>query len=229
MFSTKKAILTGFRGDNAPPGPHAAAASIRGIAHPFHIAQLQHFCVKRQKSDAPKKSRRRAMSAEITAVPHGRGRRPRRPGSNSEIITNVRRIRIHPVGRAGPFHLSKAPSPIPSPSGGGCRPQGRPERENVTEPRCGNDRQLRGKATVLPSASGHVLPLPSSASRGIGGCHLPPLGEGKGGCEFAGRGSLPLALLPGRRDAAPYNKMLRIRPKAFAWEESAVVNENRPH
>ena len=47
--------------------------------------------------------------------------------------------------------------------------------------------------------------------------------------EFAERGSLPLALLLGRRDAAPYNKMLRIRPKAFAWEESAVVNENRPH
>ena len=33
------------------------------------------------------------MSAEIAAVPHGRGRRPRRPGSNGEIITNVRRIR----------------------------------------------------------------------------------------------------------------------------------------
>ena len=36
--------------------------------------------------------------------------------------------------------LSKAPSPLPSPSGGGCRPQGRPERENVTGPQCENDR-----------------------------------------------------------------------------------------
>ena len=57
----------------------------------------------------------------------------------------------------------RPPSPIPSPSGGGCRPQGRQERENVTGPRCGNDR--RGKATILPSASGHVLPLPSFALR----------------------------------------------------------------
>ncbi len=32
-----------------------------------------------------------------------------------------------------------AHSPIPFPSGGGCRPQGRPKRENVAGPRCGND------------------------------------------------------------------------------------------
>ncbi|MBR3861613.1 MAG: hypothetical protein IKM84_07010, partial [Oscillospiraceae bacterium] len=31
---------------------------------------------------------------------------------------------------------------------------------------------------ISPLASGHVLPLPSSASWGIGGCHLPPLGIG---------------------------------------------------
>ena len=37
----------------------------------------------------------------------------------------------------------------------------------------------------LPSAGGQVLPLPSSASRGIGGCHLPPLGEGKDGKHAA--------------------------------------------
>jgi len=38
-------------------------------------------------------------------------------------------------GCAGHLMSSKAPSPVPSPSGGGCRPQGRPERENVTGPR----------------------------------------------------------------------------------------------
>ena len=38
---------------------------------------------------------------------------------------------------------NKAPSPGPSPSGGGCRPQGRPERENVTGLQCGNERNWR--------------------------------------------------------------------------------------
>ena len=42
--------------------------------------------------------------------------------------------------RAFPFRSSKAPSPIPSPGGGGCRPQGRQERENAAGPRRGNDR-----------------------------------------------------------------------------------------
>ena len=106
---------------------------------------------------------------------------------------------------------SKAPSPIPSPSGGGCRPQRRQERENVAGPRCGNDRSRGDMRMISPLASGQVLPLPSSASRGIGGCHLPPLGEGNGGCGFAGRGGLFLVLLPGRRDAASYIEMLRIR------------------
>ena len=82
-------------------------------------------------------------------------------------------------GCAGPFRSSKALSPLPSPSGGGCRPQGRQERENVTGPRCGNDRSRGSMRTIFPSASGRVLPPPSSASRGIGGCHLPPLGEGR--------------------------------------------------
>ena len=81
--------------------------------------------------------------------------------------------------RAFPFRSSKAPSPIPSPSGGGCRPQGRQERENAAGPGCGNDSSRGRMRTILPFASGHVLPLPSSASRGIGGCHLPPLGEGR--------------------------------------------------
>ena len=78
------------------------------------------------------------------------------------------------------FAVVQGAPPIPSPSGGGCRPQGRPERENVAGLRCGNDRSRGGVRTILPSASGHALPLPSSASRGIGGCHLPPEGEGKG-------------------------------------------------
>ena len=178
--------------------------------------------------DGPAATARLSQTSGEFAHPVGNAV-PGVPRSSTEPKRPVRRIRIHPVGRAGPFHLSKAPSPIPSPSGGGCRPQGRPERENEAEPRCKNDRNRWDMRTILPSASGHVLPLPSSASRGIGGCHLPPLGEGNDSCEFAERGSLPLALLLGRRDAAPYNKMLRIRPKAFAWEESAVVNENRPH
>ncbi len=84
-------------------------------------------------------------------------------------------------GCDGPLSSSKAHSPIPSPSGGGCRPQGRQERENVTGPQCGNDRRRGDMRTILPPSSGQVLPLPSSASRGIGGCHLPPLGEGMGG------------------------------------------------
>ena len=37
----------------------------------------------------------------------------------------------------------KAPSPGPSPSGGGRRPQGRQERENVTGLQCGNERNWR--------------------------------------------------------------------------------------
>ena len=89
-------------------------------------------------------------------------------------------------GCVGPFRSSKAPSPFPSPSGGGCRPQGRQERENATGPRRGNDRSGGGARTNRASSSGQVLPLPSSASRGIGGCHLPPLGEGNGACGFAG-------------------------------------------
>ena len=83
------------------------------------------------------------------------------------------------------FGFPKVPSPGPSPSGGGCRPQGRPERENVTEPRRRNDRSRGSMQTNFPSAGGRVLPLPSSASRGIGGRHLPPLGEGKGGKHAA--------------------------------------------
>ena len=59
----------------------------------------------------------------------------------------------------------QAPSPIPSPSGGGCRPQGRPERENVAGPRCGNDCSRGDMRSILPSASGQVLPLPSFAWR----------------------------------------------------------------
>ena len=49
----------------------------------------------------------------------------------------------------------------------------------MTGPRCGNDSCRGGIKRFLPFASGQVLPLPSSASRGIGGCHLPPLGEGR--------------------------------------------------
>ena len=43
---------------------------------------------------------------------------------------------------------STAPFPIPSPSGGGCRPQGRQERENVAGPRRGNDRSRGGYAHI---------------------------------------------------------------------------------
>ena len=72
----------------------------------------------------------------------------------------------------------------------------------MTGPPCGNDRSRGGMRMMIPSAGGHVLPLPSSASRGIGGCHLPPLGEGRGGCAFAERGSLSLVLLPGAPGSA---------------------------
>ena len=68
--------------------------------------------------------------------------------------------------------------------------------------------------TFLPPSSGQVLPLPSSASRGIGGCHLPPLGEGKGGCGFAGGLLKTGVLLRGAGhglDAAPYKGALRMR------------------
>ena len=66
---------------------------------------------------------------------------------------------------------------------------------------------MRGEARVLPFASGQVLPLPSFASRGIGECHLPPLGEGKDGCEFAKRSGLTPMLLRGighGLDSVPY-------------------------
>ncbi len=55
-----------------------------------------------------------------------------------------------------------------------------------------------------------------------GGCHLPPLGEGKDGCGFAGGDGLSLVPLPGRRDAAPYNETLRIRRNAFIQEAPAA-------
>ena len=101
----------------------------------------------------------------------------------------------------------RPPSPIPSPSGGGCRPQGRQERENVTGPRCGNDRNCWGMRTIVPSAGGQVLPLPSSASWGIGGCHLPPLGEGKSGCGFAETLSCGKVLLRNAGDGIPYKAL----------------------
>jgi len=122
---------------------------------------------------------------------------------------------------------SKAPSPLPSPSGGGCRPQGRPERENAAGPQCENDRSRGGMQRFLPFASGHVLPLPSSASRGIGGCHLPPLGAGKGGCEFAGGGAWLWCCCAARRVGAPYNELTRIRPNAFMWEDPAAECRGR--
>ena len=116
----------------------------------------------------------------------------------------------------------------PMPSGGGCRPQGRPERENVTEPRCGNDRNRGSMRTILPFASGHVLPLPSSASRGIGGCHLPPLGEGKGGCEFAVGGIKPLPDAAGDvGDAIPYGRV-RIRPSLVRVAAGSILRQTLP-
>ena len=130
-------------------------------------------------------------------------------------------------GRRGrrPLQIT-SPSPFPSPSGGGCRPQGRPERENVTEPRCGNDRNRGSMRTILPFASGHVLPLPSSASRGIGGCHLPPLGEGKGGCEFAVGGIKPLPDAAGDvGDAIPYGRV-RIRPSLVRVAAGYILTPN---
>ena len=137
---------------------------------------------------------------------------------------------VHPTkercGFVGLLRSSKAPSAIPSPSGGGCRPQGRPERENVTEPRCGNDRNRGSMRTILPFASGHVLPLPSSASRGIGGCHLPPLGEGKGGCEFAVGGIKPLPDAAGDvGDAIPYGRV-RIRPSLVRVAAGYILTPN---
>ena len=41
------------------------------------------------------------------------------------------------------------------------------------------------------AAGGEVLPLPSSASREIGGCHLPPEGEGRGNAQRSCRGRRP--------------------------------------
>ena len=130
-------------------------------------------------------------------------------------------------GFVGLLLSSKAHSPIPSPSGGGCRPQGRPERENVAGLRCGNDRSRGDLRTILPFASGHVLPLPSSASRGIGGCHLPPLGEGKDGCGFAGRCGLSLVLLRGAPGSArPTGRGVANLPGSArpTWGDSSDVS-----
>ena len=253
-FLQKEAILTGFRGDNAPPGPHAAAASIRGIAHPFHIAQLQHFCVKRQKSDAPEKSRRRAMSAEIAAVPHGRGRRPDGPAatarlsqtsggfahpvgnavpgvprSSTEPKRPVGRIRIYPVGRAGPFHLSKAPSPIPSPSGGGCRPQGRPERENAAEPRCKNDHsrgEYANDFTVCKRSRS-----PSSVIRLAGDRRMPPSPAGGRKGRLRIRRTWELVFGAAARNAVPgvpYRACAIRRTWELAFGAAAGASGRRP-
>ena len=151
------------------------------------------FFVQRDGHGAPRTARPTGVGADSPGV--GAGTRVVLPGMSGTPSPKGG------CGFSGPLMSSKALAPIPSPSGGGCRPQGRQERENVAGPRCGNDR--RGEATILPSASGHVLPLPSSASRRIGGCHLPPLGEGRGGCEFAGRGAWGLAAAAGRRGRRP--------------------------
>ena len=168
------------------------------------------------------------------------------PRSSTEPKQPVRRIRRHPVGRipprcrarcgcTGPLRSPRMPSPIPSPSGGGCRPQGRQERENAAGPQCGNDRSCGGMRTVLPSASGHVLPLPSSASRGIGGCHLPPLGEGNVGCGCDGRFCFSLAAAAGTGhgpDAAPSIALLshveRDKQKTVPFDSQLFYRKRLP-
>ena len=60
----------------------------------------------------------------------------------------------------------------PMPSGGGCRPQGRPERENVTGPQCGNDRsggKYANDCTVCKRSGS-----PSSVIRLAGDRRMPP-------------------------------------------------------
>ena len=128
---------------------------------------------------------------------------------------------------------SKAPSPIPSPCRGrrprrpgGCRPQGRQERENMTEPRCGNDRSRGDMRMISPLASGQILPLPSSASWGIGGCHLPPLGEGNGSCEFAETLSCGKVLLRNAGDGVPCSS--RQKPRTTSGESAAPRRARRP-
>ena len=61
-----------------------------------------------------------------------------------------------------------------------------------------------GKAENSPKFMGIPLLLPEPAT---GWTTFPTLRY----CEFAQRGGLTLVLLPGRRDAAPYNRRLRIR------------------
>ena len=74
-----------------------------------------------------------------TPSPTGKYRGFAGGGSISLVLLPGAPGSAHPAsarcGCAGHLMSSKAPSPVPSPSGGGCRPQGRQERENVTGPR----------------------------------------------------------------------------------------------
>ena len=99
------------------------------------------------------------------------------------------------AGAVGTPAPTRCPLPFPPPAGEGAAHKG------GRRGRTWRDLAVEMTAAVgvgqrfLPSASGRVLPLPSSASRGIGGCHLPPLGEGNDGYGFAGLGRLLLVLL----------------------------------
>ena len=141
-----------------------------------------------------------------------RGRRPDAPAAAvrfsktfGEFAGRVTCLTVCCAERASPFPAMrccafagrgghpKRPHPFPPPAGEGAAHKGgrrgRTRRDRNVEMTAAG-----GKATVLPLASGQVLPLPSSASRGIGGCHLPPLGEGNDGCGFA-RGWLKTGVL----------------------------------
>jgi len=53
------------------------------------------------------------------------------------------------------------------------------------------------------AAGGEILPLPSSASREIGECHLPPEGEGRGNAHRPCRGRRPDAPVAHGNDLPP--------------------------
>ena len=90
----------------------------------------------------------------------------------------------------------KRPHPFPPPAGEGVAHKG--DRRGRTW----RDRDVEMTAAGGICEAFYCLPAVTFSlfrhSPG-GECHLPPLGEGRGGCECAGHGGFPLALLPARR------------------------------
>ncbi len=121
-------------------------------------------------------------------------------------------------GFPGLFRSSKAHSPIPSPSGGGCRPQGRQERENVTGPRCENDRNRGGMQRFNRLQAVRFSLFRHPPRGGSADATFPRWGK-EGGLRIRRTWELVFGVTARRANpGAPYDELPRIRPNTFMWE-----------